>query len=1247
MPDPISDANLGSRFWLVTDYSPLNPAEAPAPQNPAVAKVKHDSTILTFVDAGGDSMAQSAIHRAELFAASHTLAGAEAHEAQRAQANAGRLLGEDAIDAFIDSVAEAYAARLEDGTTADDVRGFCRTAVLKLMVTREIDARAKWEEPVPGGPPQPVRLTAAGLNALRNAAMGLADMLKNHRISENAVVALADGKYYDASNRADLLRLSADSAAKVKELFIGKERFDALIRQCEESLARLEAAGTLTAARKVEIEADIARLRQLAQDAMELRAAAVANIKTDYLLTDPTGRVKSDHAFQKQQLEQIRDSLRAFRYDLDRVSGKRMSFMESVRRKFDELRSSIDGQRIGPAEYDAMRQADSAFNSLLGRIQYAVLGGAQVNDLGAQDTYGLASGEVAWGAKISLAESAAAATQFSHLTNDRIRYHYSGAESREAANFAAIQEELGNIAENGGSRSVTLRAGVDALFELGLFGVDFKAKAGGSIDVSAQIKADNPDGTVSITYSVGVQAKADASTRIGVDPKEKDAEAGGFGAQLSGKVSAGVTRSVTKTYANLEEAARTMSRLNLVMTPRPREVFYAWGSAMLQGIGHVFVLGATSLGFRIHRSRMDQVAYGAELRNRNVLGGATGIFLKKRNVEVLGERTAWTIKGGMSVKANGGLYVPGDAGEPMASNLEFDASAGGEYSREVSASGKTYESFMRSLAGCSAAYLEGLLADERVELGNSPWQAALHLSVASATGGNVRAIRDALGSLATRLAELEESAIGKGQGDRAFWQDFAAKARLLAVATALLAKRAEALDGGAEGAAEGAAEAKKAAQAAVAYILPRLANPVVKVPTAIFQEQFFNVFDLTSPRVSRKVITVSAGYNALNDLEGQGIEKLGMGDEIKVGDGIDHPIAKGAAQIGGAVGGPALDGMANMVKDTTGLSGRYEVRITSERIVSQHKDPRPWLNSGKVMIDVRLHANLPLRAIIDVVARHYIKSAGGLTDLDEAKWKEEFKDGIVDGLKNAGEDVAMEGASRILDLPFLEAAKQYPVLSQMIGGIDALNSIRKNGVYEFTDDTFKTLRFEFGSGGRFGGFSLAEDYDTEGALKVSVQPFLQVTASISSKTSVNDWVVMPRPTPNTLMKRAADYDGAGNPEGFARFLARNRKGVARLVRIGRYGAAPDPADTYWQKDANTLAKIIGDCGAILTRLEGEGSLQAEQARKLREDFEAVSERLKGQAADLAVDDCLALAADFFSAAARIYTLAAMFPPPAQ
>ena len=57
------------------------------------------------------------------------------------------------------------------------------------------------------------------------------------------------------------------------------------------------------------------------------------------------------------------------------------------------------------------------------------------------------------------------------------------------------------------------------------------------------------------------------------------------------------------------------------------------------------------------------------------------------------------------------------------------------------------------------------------------------------------------------------------------------------------------------------------------------------------------------------------------------------------------------------------------------------------------------------------------------------------------------------------------------------------------------------------------------------------------------------------------------------------------------------------------------------------------------------------ARKIRtawrEDFEAVAERLKGQEADLAVDDCLALAADFFSAAARIYTLAAMFPPPAQ
>ncbi|MBQ6472865.1 MAG: hypothetical protein IJJ33_12850 [Victivallales bacterium] len=1227
MPGPISnDSTIGSRFWLVTDFSIMHaPNGVDAPANPS--GVKHDSNILSFAKSVDDPMTRSAINRATLFAASHTLSLDQRNlETARARMCKFTLLGEDQGEAFLAQTVAEFADRFgEDGTQ------FCRTALDKLMASQEFYERATCPNATGVNP----QLGPAGLASLKNAVLGLANMLRNNQITPDAVLILADGNYYDAANRSDLLRLAAKSTQKVKELFIGKDRFESLINQCQRALAHMEATGTGAAEECQAIRQRIARLRTLAATAINLREQATVLLKTDYLLTDSTGAEKSDKAFQKKQLDKIRDSLRAFRFDLDSLRGVDMSRMTFVRRKFDNWFSSIGSQnRITAERYQAMCQADRQFNRLLEEVQNQVAPGAVQED----------GSQLDLGGRVDLETSIRKATHLSHLTNDRIRYHYSGAEKRAQEHLREIQAELGSIAESGGQRTVTFRGGADMLFDLNLVGAQFQAKAGLEAEISANIKVNEGDGTVSVTYTYGGNIGGAVSTQVGVDPNQAGGKSG-LGAKLSGKAAFGVGKKVTKTYASLDDLAQNMSRLNMVMTPRTREAFYAWGKSAIRGVGHFFLAGATLFGFRIHRSRMDDVGYGAELRKRNVFGPLGGVFLRKRNVAMVSERKAMMFKGNAQVGADAGIYHDGDGDKPT-SNFQFGGALGGSYSRELTAKGKTYESFANSLANCTAAYLQQQF-NQALQGKTDAWFTSLRQIILDMDEHNGAQIAEALAKLTDRLTRLEDS--GAGEKDTPFWEDFSAKARLIALATALLTKRAEALDN----TAPENQKAKDAAKAAGEYIIPRLVNPVVKMPQSIYQSQFFNVANVTEPRTSRKELTLVVQYNALNAIVGEGLEKLGMGDNAQqtAGEKFGPQIAPGNTAVHNAldavaqVGEPTLQGAADIGKDTFGLSGKYELRIISENVVSQHRDPRPWLNTGKRFVEVRMHANLPMRIILDAIARHYVSQQRGLDDAQrqelEKKWKQEFKDGLIDGFKMAGEDAIISGTDNLFDLPFLEAAKKYPVVGQLIGGASFINKLKEDETYLFQDDTFKTLRFEFSEDWRFSNFTLAEEYDTKATLDFKVVPFISLHASLESKTSVNDWVVMPKPTPNTLMKQAANYNAAGNPEGFATFLANSRKGVVRLVKAGAANPPGHPDDSKWQGDCTKMQQLMDDCQQRLTRLVQRGGRAEAQASALRQSFVEMVEEMRNQPADLNDEDALDLAERFFTATAKIYTIDAM------
>ena len=1237
MTQPINDKVLGSRFWLVNDFQPLqqndnasNAADAPAGPRPA-ANVKHDATVFSFVTNGDSGMVKSAIYKAEIFAASHTVTD-EQHEQETVKANNNKqyLLGDqDAIDAFLEDVRGIYTDKFgEEGVN------FCETALNKLMLTREFDQRAKIARN------KNQVLEGAGLDSLKNAVLGLARMLQEGKISENAVVVLADSNIYDASNKADLLRLVADSAKKTRELFIGEKRFNALIQQCETCMQ-----GNLQRLSQRDIDAIngmIAELRTLANTAIALRRQASSGIKTDYKFTDDTGNVTSDSKFQSKQIKQIRESLRAFRYDLDQRRGASMGIMERMRRSLDNAFSYYSGTRIDREMYTQMQTADTLFNQKLQLIQRRIFGAvAPEPQLDANNPYARATEEVVLGDKISLDASAKAATHLSHLTNDRIRYHDSGVEKRAKENAKAIKDELGVIAESGGERTVTLRAGADFLFDLDVGFAEVEAKAGGAIKISAQIKVNNNDGTVSVTYSKGLDLHAKGSATVGVDREaEGDNLEGGLGVDIEAEAKLGAQHSVTKTYANLDEFIRTATKYNLVMTPRPREVFYAWAPRLIKGVGHLFMLGATALGFRISRSKMDQVSYSAELRNRNVFGPMSGLFLKKRNVEVLGERKGVTFHGGANVSAEAGVFYANDGG--LDTNLEFGGSLGFDHSREYFVKNKTYVSFAKSLKTCSADFLRQRFNSELDNQNDylpedNQWRTNITNLVEEtdivppAEHYDAKTIASSFAKLTTMLHELEESAVGHGQKDNAFWNLFAAKARILAVAVALLAKRAEAL----QGADPQIAVAQNAAKAAIRYIVPHLANPIVKLPPKIYQEKFFNVFSFGKPPMTKTVGTFSAQYDLFDGAIGEFLEDHGIGEST-------------ADTLIGATGKTDATSVIDLAKETTFQAHKIELKVTRTSPRSNTPDVRPWVNSKKTFIDVRLTAALPLRVMLDMVARYYAKSVGGVGEdqIEESKLKDEIKDALLDSLKTTAEDTAIQGAEPLLNCTIGQLLKENKGFQKFMGGLGFLKKAY-NELYSFEDDTYKTLRFTF-SNGRFVGFSMSEDYETDGKLEIKPLPFLGIEVGLSSQTYVNDYTIFRKPTANMFMDAASDYMTAGNMEAFRNFLVRHKNHVVRIIQAGKENAGDvaRPDDKYWTQDCNNMQGIMQECDELLNNLAAQQNEIGEEARNCRVAFDAVVDAVKHQADDISPNAALQLAEKFFKVTSQIYTLAAMAPPAA-
>jgi len=1189
---PVTDAVLGSRFWLVNDFAPLGAVQNAEVEQNAPVNVAHDAAVFSFVANEGDEMVRSAINRAEMFAAQHTLAD-NAEEVERVRSNeVAQVLLPNNKDTFIDEAAQIFTDRGIGGNALE----LCTKAFEKLMLTEEFSSRAEH-----GG-----ALGEKGKTALMNAVLGLAKMLGKGAISESAVVELANGRFYDASNATDLLRLAADSAKKVRETFVGKAKFDAVIAACEAALA---GAQDLDEARRDELDGMIVQLRNMKDTAIAARRNAVSFIKTNYLFTDPTGAVKSDAKFQSKQLDQIRDSLRAFRYNADQRRGYKNGFMEGVRRYFDNWKSNIANKDnlLSADSYRELQGNDDNFNEVA-RAFFLTLRPADDPD-----------GQFV---AVSLNESAADATRLSHLTNDRIRYHYSGIEQRERESAAELRKGLAGI-ENGGNRTVTLSAGFDVLIGIDADWAKLNAKAGADINFTAAINVNDKDGRVEVTYSIGGGLHAGATAQIGGDPdsdKDEDKIAG-LGVKAEAGLRGSRTSSVTKTYANIDEFVRTLGPHSRLVNHRVREYIYTFGKDVVKGIGHGVMLGLTKLGFRISRSNMDQVDYSAKLRDENVFGQTAGILLKRRNTEIIGKKKSVTWSGGAHAEAEGGAYFL--KGEGKDSALATDMKLGGgvsyDYSRTWLKENKMYSSFAKSLANCSANYLEGRLNAEiaRAGQGDAEYTQAVRDLVRDAnTGPLVAGALARLSSLIDRF-EADSTALEKGETDR--WRIQARRARVLAVAVALLARRAEGFE-----------QTRTAAGASREYMLQRLANPAVEFPEDIFLEELNDAFDMSKPVKSRHVTRLTFTYDFFQstseDLLGAGIEKTGVGKVGFINDVATS--APGSATL------ESLQGdVADFGREMAGVNGKVELLLIKDNNLATVPDKRPWENANVFSIEARIPDALPLRLLIELIVRNVVKSVAGTEEINESQLRTELRDAFLDTMKTTGEKAIVEGGAKLLGEGVGKLAGIFPAFKKLLGAFTAIGP-----KYNSTDDTFKTLRFNF-VGGRFSNFSLSEDYDYKAKFSFKPLPFLDINFGMNSNTKNLDYLVYTKPPLVAMLGVAANYNDTGNQQAFTTFLTRNQKGVERLIRASSALAPNEDDDPRWRDDRNAIRDSFQEVRNLLTNVSLRNDPLGMEARLLMPRLEEAINAARNAAPDADFAVTRPIAQTLFSIMAKAYTMA--------
>lgn len=422
------------------------------------------------------------------------------------------------------------------------------------------------------------------------------------------------GRDWDMHSAEGMLETARNAVSHVKSRIAAADAFDAFDRALTDAVARAVTAHPGEAA--LALGDALAEFKAVLAELKAARAELTAAVKDGSGKADP-----------RDSISQIRTTLRAFRYELQRAMGKagleagRMGFNEGNLRALQNLFTFV-GSKV-PQTYARVTALELAFDDKLAEVR---------NRLRELDR---ANPPPAPPPELKLANVAEDALEISHRTNDQIR-DFQDAD----ATASTIRGVVGDILKTGGTRSVSFTCGVGALIGLGFpKAASAGFRAGIRLRIIGDIDAPGDGRPITVTFRIGGGAEGRLGAKFGE----------GFLGESSVNAAAGaeLTHFTTRSYPTLDDLILDADRCKLATS---RTIGGAiWGG--IKGIG--FKIGRLGekffrwLGRKSGEVKQDNAQYFQSLKARNVFGALDGLLAKRANPVVSAERTGNTLRLGV------------------------------------------------------------------------------------------------------------------------------------------------------------------------------------------------------------------------------------------------------------------------------------------------------------------------------------------------------------------------------------------------------------------------------------------------------------------------------------------------------------------------------------------------------------------------------------------------------------------------
>ena len=1114
------DASLLNRFWLTgdvgsvgRDYSTVLLEAGARPQGADVAGVQAEMTTsdtgMTLLSReGGDARYHDVFGRAQMLG---SRAGGAPAQAETTARNLGLDFGR-----LSDELAKVFAQR--NGLDLDDAG---RNALLDkakdvlsaLFSSEEVQLRALEHR----------ELSRAGVLALLNAGLGCLKLIADGQATQDSIFELVRGDVYDITRPADVLKLTVKMAQKARETFVNAAQVRAL---AQSAVDRIAANASLPAEMKATLQT---RVTDAAERVIAVREKLCKSLDVSFSLGDGSRKTL------EKQLKDVRERLRAFRYDLDRLGGVKMDVMERLRRCCDNLGRAQP--TLTRASFYAAEDAERSFNFL---VQREFL-----------DQAGADRGNAPRFASVLDRARLDATTHITHLANNRVRYYFSGKEQKIEAFRQKAHEVLDPLLEKGGSRTLQFEVGADAKFRANVGFAKADCKIGANYQYTAEVSVDAHTHEVTVVRSHGGKVVGEATAKLGHndgdaantwDDAARNA-ASVVGGSVGGTGSAGVAYAHTVKYRSVDDFIASLGGESSLVTRTPYGTMACLGKicGFFKLLGHGVMSLMTVTGLRIAKSREDNAAYVAEMHRVNLMGAVDTLVAHRENAIRTQDGTSWNASG--SIGGSGSLNVGSFDGTEDVTNPDtgveeekvlkherygLGVSANVSYERTFARTARDLRTHLDTARSHTGKWLE-----ERV---GAWWN--------QVPAGEGRA-KNALRAIEADLQRLEDGMASRADKTREDWQAFADRLGVLALRFALVEKivASEGVD--------------------MSALADRLTNPRVAIPDDLYDELMQDVAGVSESGTHKVTVDFSVDWS------------FGSGAFGDVGEAFSD--ATGAPdEIGSLVGTTASESVATLVPSSCTVKGSYTYTKPTVRT-----SVCAWMNTATHKWSIQLTPGLTTRALVEFLATKFADvHAEEKGDESESSVKKVAKETYEDWKVALEEALGIEALEIVWDKSMGELAKYAPKVAAFLNapvtgagtGLDA----------SVDTDYSKRMTFTV-AGGRLSDITV-DDYTKVGSSIGVRTGDMNQSYGVHMKETLTtvdvDRAVLVRPNLVALMGKAEAFLRQGDRAGFTGLLAHNAPGTLRLWRALSGNVGPG-ADALLAADRDAAEKCVDEALRIL------------------------------------------------------------------